>query len=266
MGECPSCSGEVELRWNVCPWCGHDLEESPALVRLETETVSVAGAAKRGLLRQPWVWILVAAGAIGSTANGLSQREDGPILLAAQPQTTTSTVTSVTPPLDESIRSPQVTPQSVEPTEPTAPTTPIIPPTTTASSTTTTQATTTTSRVTTTTAAVTTTLPATTTTLPSTTTTTTAVATTTLPVTTTTRPPATTTTAPATTTTTPATTTTTTTTPSGIPPNPGDSKNCSDFSTQAEAQAWFDLYYPHYGDIARLDGSDNDQIACENLP
>ena len=192
MGECPSCSGEVELRWNVCPWCGHDLEESPPLVRLEAETVSVAGAAKRGLLRQPWVWILVAAGAIGSTAIGLSQREDGAILLAAQPQATT--LTSVTPPLDESIRSPQVTPQSVEPTESTAQTTPIIPPTTTASSTTTTQATTTTSRVTTTTAAVTTTLPATTTTLPSTTTTTTAVATTTLPVTTTSLPPTTTTT------------------------------------------------------------------------
>ncbi|HLT97474.1 MAG TPA: S-layer homology domain-containing protein [Acidimicrobiia bacterium] len=68
-----------------------------------------------------------------------------------------------------------------------------------------------------------------------------------------------------------ATTTTTTTLPSTtttteiIPPNPGDSKNCSDFKTQAEAQAWFDKYYPYYGDIARLD-QDNDGIACEGLP
>lgn len=49
------------------------------------------------------------------------------------------------------------------------------------------------------------------------------------------------------------------------PPNPGDSKNCSDFRTQAEAQAWFDTYYPHYGDVARLDG-DNNGKACESLP
>jgi hypothetical protein len=49
------------------------------------------------------------------------------------------------------------------------------------------------------------------------------------------------------------------------PPNPGDTKNCSDFSTQGEAQAWFDTYYPHYGDVAQLD-ADNDLIACESLP
>lgn len=48
------------------------------------------------------------------------------------------------------------------------------------------------------------------------------------------------------------------------PANPGDSKNCSDFRTRAEAQAWFNYYYPHYGDIAKLDG-DNDLIACESL-
>lgn len=47
--------------------------------------------------------------------------------------------------------------------------------------------------------------------------------------------------------------------------NPGDSKNCSDFATQREAQAYFDFYYPHYGDVARLD-QDNDLIACESLP
>jgi hypothetical protein len=54
-------------------------------------------------------------------------------------------------------------------------------------------------------------------------------------------------------------------TSSGPPPNPGDTKNCSDFQTQHEAQAWFDYYYPYYGDVAQLDG-DNDRIACESLP
>ena len=61
------------------------------------------------------------------------------------------------------------------------------------------------------------------------------------------------------------TTTATTTTTVFVPPNPGDSKNCSDFSTWAEAQAWYDLYFPHYGDVAKLDG-DGDGIACEGLP
>jgi hypothetical protein len=63
----------------------------------------------------------------------------------------------------------------------------------------------------------------------------------------------------------PPTTTTTTTTTPPIPPNPGDTKNCSDFTTQAAAQAWHDFYFPHYGDIANLDGN-NDGIACESLP
>ena len=53
--------------------------------------------------------------------------------------------------------------------------------------------------------------------------------------------------------------------PQGVPPNPGNSKNCSDFSTQAEAQEWFDTYFPHYGDVARLD-RDGDGEACESLP
>ena len=43
------------------------------------------------------------------------------------------------------------------------------------------------------------------------------------------------------------------------------SKNCSDFSTYAEAKTWFDIYFPHYGDVARLDG-DNDGEPCESLP
>lgn len=55
--------------------------------------------------------------------------------------------------------------------------------------------------------------------------------------------------------------------PSLGPPvgNPGDVRNCSDFTTWAAAQAWFDEYYPYYGDIARLDG-DGDGIACQSLP
>ena len=53
--------------------------------------------------------------------------------------------------------------------------------------------------------------------------------------------------------------------PAPPPANPGDSKNCSDFSTKAEAQAWFDLYFSYYGDIANLD-ADGDGVACESLP
>ena len=49
------------------------------------------------------------------------------------------------------------------------------------------------------------------------------------------------------------------------PANPGDTKNCTDFNTQQEAQAYFDVYYPHYSDVARLD-ADGDLNACESLP
>jgi putative cell wall-binding protein/beta-lactamase superfamily II metal-dependent hydrolase len=49
------------------------------------------------------------------------------------------------------------------------------------------------------------------------------------------------------------------------PANPGDTKNCSDFSTWREAQDWFEYYYPHYGDVANLD-ADDDKVACESLP
>ena len=49
-----------------------------------------------------------------------------------------------------------------------------------------------------------------------------------------------------------------------VPQNPGDSVNCGDFSTQAEAQAWHDYYFHWYGDIANLDG-DADGEACESL-
>lgn len=46
------------------------------------------------------------------------------------------------------------------------------------------------------------------------------------------------------------------------PPNPGDAKDCDDFASQADAQKWFDTYFPHYGDVAGLD-ADNDGEACE---
>lgn len=49
------------------------------------------------------------------------------------------------------------------------------------------------------------------------------------------------------------------------PANPGNSKDCGDFGTYAEAKAWFDLHYPYYGDVARLD-ADDDGLPCESLP
>ncbi len=53
-------------------------------------------------------------------------------------------------------------------------------------------------------------------------------------------------------------------TPPGIPPRPAD-RDCGDFATQAQAQAFFELYFPYYGDFSRLD-ADNDHVACETLP
>jgi hypothetical protein len=50
-----------------------------------------------------------------------------------------------------------------------------------------------------------------------------------------------------------------------VPANPGNSVDCANFTYQRDAQAWFDLYYPYYGDVAQLD-SDNDRVACESLP
>lgn len=67
---------------------------------------------------------------------------------------------------------------------------------------------------------------------------------------------------------TPAETVTTaapTTIASDAPANPGNSKNCGDFVNYAQAKAWFDTYYPYYGDVARLDG-DDDGEPCESLP
>lgn len=54
--------------------------------------------------------------------------------------------------------------------------------------------------------------------------------------------------------------------PAPTPPgNPGDTKNCGDFANYAQAKAWFDTYFPYYGDVAKLD-QDNDGIPCETLP
>jgi len=84
-------------------------------------------------------------------------------------------------------------------------------------------------------------------------------------------PPSTSTSSTSTATTTPpvtsptSTTSTTYTTPGGPPPNPGDTKNCTDFATWSEANAWFQTYYPYYGDVANLD-SDHDGDPCETLP
>jgi len=47
--------------------------------------------------------------------------------------------------------------------------------------------------------------------------------------------------------------------------NPGNSKNCSDFTTYSEAKQWFDTYFEDFGDVARLDG-DGDGEPCESLP
>ncbi|MFP3913504.1 MAG: S-layer homology domain-containing protein [Actinomycetota bacterium] len=53
--------------------------------------------------------------------------------------------------------------------------------------------------------------------------------------------------------------------PVGVPDNPGDAVNCTDFEEWSEAQEWFELYEPHYGDVANLDGN-GDGVACESLP
>jgi hypothetical protein len=49
------------------------------------------------------------------------------------------------------------------------------------------------------------------------------------------------------------------------PPNPRDSKGCSDFSTYEDALRWYERYYPWYGDVAKLD-RDKDGVPCPGLP
>ncbi len=68
-----------------------------------------------------------------------------------------------------------------------------------------------------------------------------------------------------TTTTTEAATTTAAPATETPPENPGNTKDCSDFATQAEAQEWFDTYFPLYGDVALID-TNNNGVACERLP
>lgn len=58
--------------------------------------------------------------------------------------------------------------------------------------------------------------------------------------------------------------TTSSPTTSSPPAKPAD-RDCGDFSTQAEAQSFFDKYYPYYGDFSGLD-ADGNRIACESLP
>ncbi|NBJ71479.1 excalibur calcium-binding domain-containing protein [Clostridium sp. 1xD42-85] len=44
----------------------------------------------------------------------------------------------------------------------------------------------------------------------------------------------------------------------------GADRDCGDLSTQTEAQAFMDASGP--SDPHRLDGNDNDGLACESLP
>lgn len=46
--------------------------------------------------------------------------------------------------------------------------------------------------------------------------------------------------------------------------NPGDVKNCADFASYADAKAWYDRYFPKFGDVAKLDGN-GDGVPCEGL-
>ena len=49
------------------------------------------------------------------------------------------------------------------------------------------------------------------------------------------------------------------------PPNPGDTKGCSDFETYEQSLRYFETFYPYYGDVAKLD-RDGDGIPCPGLP
>ena len=63
----------------------------------------------------------------------------------------------------------------------------------------------------------------------------------------------------------PAPTTAPPTTVAPRPSNPGNTENCGDFATYAQAYAWYITYFPYYGDVAQLD-ADHDGIPCESLP
>ena len=47
-------------------------------------------------------------------------------------------------------------------------------------------------------------------------------------------------------------------------PNPGDKYNCEDFSSNQDAQTWYELYFDEYGDVALLD-INNNGIVCDEI-
>ncbi len=49
------------------------------------------------------------------------------------------------------------------------------------------------------------------------------------------------------------------------PANPGNTRNCGDFASWSEADAWYQTYVGAYGDVAQLD-ADHDGVVCESLP
>lgn len=52
-----------------------------------------------------------------------------------------------------------------------------------------------------------------------------------------------------------------------VPPSTGGDKDCKDFSTQAQAQAYFESKGGSAtNNVDRLDGSDHDGVVCESLP
>jgi hypothetical protein len=54
--------------------------------------------------------------------------------------------------------------------------------------------------------------------------------------------------------------------PIGVdPPDPGDTRDCDDFATWAEADRWFEWFVAAHGDVADLD-PDHDDVPCEDLP
>lgn len=46
--------------------------------------------------------------------------------------------------------------------------------------------------------------------------------------------------------------------------DPGNVKNCADFDSWEQANAWFQIYLPRFGDVARLDAN-GDGVPCESL-
>lgn len=55
------------------------------------------------------------------------------------------------------------------------------------------------------------------------------------------------------------------TTSGAVPPDDGFTRTCQDFTSQAEAQTWFDQYVASYGEMPALE-HDADGVACPALP